>query len=227
MKKLLFLAIATIFSFSLTSTAQMTKGKIVYSIEASADTPEMEMAVSMMDGTTMEMIFDKNKTRVEASMGTMMTMTTVSDGDSDAMLMLMDMQMMGTKMAIVATISEVEASAETLGTKETGVTLINESKEIAGYKCKKALVKFSDENEYTFWYTEEIKVNTKGQSNMGVDIPGLPMEFEVAQQGLSMKYSVKSVSKDLGDDPSTLFSLDVPEGYTEMTYDQLMNMGNM
>lgn len=225
MKKLLSLAIAILFSFTLMSTAQMTKGKIIYVIEASSDNPQMEMAVSMMDGTSMEMVFDGNKTRVDASMGTMMSMTSISDGDANSILMLMDMEMMGTKLAIPTTITEVEESAESMGTKETDVTLVNESKKIAGYKCKKAIVKYPDGNEFTFWYTKEIKVQTGGQSNLSVDLPGLPLEFEVGQQGLKLKYCVKSISKDLGEDPSTIFSFDIPDGYTEMTYDQLMNMG--
>jgi hypothetical protein len=85
---ILFLAVAG------TSIAQK-KGQISYSMDFASDNPEMAMALPMMQGSTMELYFMPDKSKIDMTMGTFMKMNTVVDVQADKGLLLMEM--MGNK----------------------------------------------------------------------------------------------------------------------------------
>ena len=218
MKKTILSIALTILTF-VSATAQLTEGHVQYNIDMSSDDPEMEMAVSMMQGSTLDLYFSEDKSRTEMSMGSMMKISTVTNVKSDEVLMLMS-GMIGKK-AVKSSLSELESEA---GEKpEYEVELIDESKEIEGYTCKKAVLTDADDNEMTFWYTEEIAVNKKGQNYLNEDVPGFPMEFELNQNGLIMSMTVSLFKDSLEDD--SVFDIKIPEGYEEMSMEDLKSMG--
>lgn len=200
--------------------AQLKEGHVKYKIDMSSDDPEMEMQMQMMQGSTLEMFFSDNKSRTDMSMGGLMTMTTIVDVDGDKMLMLMG-GMMGNK-AVTSSISEMEE--ENGEEPEFEVELIDETKEIAGYNCKKAILSDEEGNETTFWYTEEIFVNKTGQSFLNENVPGFPLEFAVDQGGMIMTMSATEF-KDKIDNKEGIFDMSIPEGYEEMTMEDLQGMG--
>lgn len=218
MKKTILSIALTVLTF-VSANAQLTEGHVQYNIDMSSDDPEMEMAVSMMQGSTLDLYFSENKSRTEMSMGSMMKISTVTNVKSDEVLMLMS-GMIGKK-AVKSSLSELEAEA---GEKpDYVVELIDESKEIEGYTCKKAVLTDQDDNEMTFWYTEEIEVNKKGQNYLNEDVPGFPMEFELNQNGMIMSMTVSLFKDSLEDD--SVFDIKIPEGYEEMSMDDLKKMG--
>lgn len=218
MKKTLLSIALTILTF-VSAHAQLTEGHVQYKIDMSSDNPEMEMAVSMMQGSTLDLYFSDDKSRTEMSMGSMMKISTVTNVKSDEMLMLMS-GMIGKK-AVKSSLSELEAEA---GEKpDYEVELLDETKKIEGYTCKKAVLTDEEDNEMIFWYTEEITVNKKGQSYLNEDVPGFPMEFEINQNGMIMSMTVSQFNDSLEDD--SVFDIAIPEGYEEMTMEDLKNMG--
>ena len=145
MKKLVVLFAVTILT-SVMSFAQMKEGSVSYDIEVSSDKEEMAMAVMMMNGSSMDLYFSDDKARTELDMGSMMSMSTVVDNVSGEVLILMG-GMMGNK-AIVTSSEEMDVKEEEA--PEYTVTLTKEKKEIAGYKCKKAVVTDEDGNEMEY-----------------------------------------------------------------------------
>ena len=222
MKKLILSTILAVFTIGI-STAQLTTGEVKYSIEASSTDESMAMATSMMQGSEMSMVFSGEKARTEFNMGSMMSMTVVADGNSDKILMLMG-GMMG-DIAIPTTTAELEASQDEAETPEVNIELTNDTKNILGYSCKKAILTNEDGVEVIYWYTEEIEVNRTGQRNMNADVPGFPLEFATNQSGLVMSFTATEFSKTLSDKESVLFSTKVPEGYKVMTMKELTSMG--
>ncbi len=85
-----------------------------------------------------------------------MSMSTVVDNETEEILILMG-GMIGEK-AVLTNSEEMEADQEEV--EEPTVTLTKEKKEIAGYKCKKAIITDADGNEMEYWYTEDIKTVT-------------------------------------------------------------------
>jgi len=229
-----------LFSFVLCTItslfAQDTEGHIVYSIELSSDDPQMQMAIPMFSGSTMEMYFSDNNSRSELNMGTFITTTIITDIKKDKMLMLMN-GMMG-KMAIPGVLSEMKEKAEKTNDRdpqddnidtnedEFEVEFTNETKVIQGYTCKKAIVSNKNGVEMIYWYTEEIQFAKDGQNYFNKDVPGFPMEFETFNNGMKMKMTVTEYSKSLGKDASELFDFTIPEGYKEMTIDELESLGH-
>jgi GLPGLI family protein len=220
MKKII-LSLTFIAATALSLFAQLTEGHITYKIDMSSDDPEMEMAVSMMQGSTLDILFKDKITRSEMKMGTMMTMTTITDEKSGELLMLMG-GMMGNN-AIKTTTEEMQKNQPEKPNYE--VVLGDETKTIEGYVCKKATLTDEDGGETVFWYTEDIKVSKKGQSYLNEDVPGFPMQFEINNGGMKMAMTVETLEQKLDKKSADLFKMTVPEGYKEMTLDDLKKMG--
>jgi GLPGLI family protein len=203
--------------------AQLKEGHVAYKIETSTDNPDMQMAVGMMQGSTMEVYFKESFTRGEFKMGAMMTMTTISNETTGDVLMLMS-GMMG--QTAVKSNSKETAKDTVLNKKpNVDVTLTGETKDIQGYTCKKALITDEEGTISTFWYTEDIRAAKSGQSYLSEDVPGFPMEFEMNNNGMKMTMTVTKVDTKVSGKTSDLFDMNIPAGYTEMSLDQLKQMG--
>lgn len=216
--KNLFIAFMSIVVF--TAQGQITEGHVSYKIDCVSDNPDMQMAVTMLQGSTMEIYFTEGLTRSEMKMGTMMNISTLTNEKSGDFLMLMS-GMVG-KNAVLTTLDEMNKEKEE--TPEMEVTLVDETKVIMGYVCKKAIITAEDGSESVFWYTEEIKVASKGQSYLNEKVPGFPLEYEINNAGLKMVLTVTTIEKKIkkaGD----LFDFKIPEGYKKMTLEQLKGMG--
>jgi GLPGLI family protein len=220
MKSILFFFILLIGSFSI--NAQLTEGHFTYSIEMKSDNPDMQMAIGMMQESSMDLFVLGSKTRVDMKMGTMMELSTITD-QSEEVLMLMS-GMFG-KNAIVTSVSELEKNKEEF--PEPTLTLFDKTKNIKGFTCKKALLTDADGNESLFWYTDEIVVSKKGQSYLSSNVPGFPLEYSIKVNGMTMVLTVSEIVKKLDKSQKKNFEIKIPEGYTEMTLDQLQGLGGM
>lgn len=218
MKKTLLLIAA--FALSATATfAQKGKefeGKVVYELSF----PGLEIDANSAAMLPKESIvyIKKGRTRTEMSMGMGMSNVTITDSKAKTATVLYDM--MGNKMAIKMTEADMKSSEPK---SEPTVTLLNETKDIAGYKCKKAEIKTNDaENSVTtVYYTPEIgskEMNWQQGAMKGID--GFPMEFETKQQGMTMKFVVKSVNKE--EVPESKFT--IPTDYKETSKEDLQKM---
>ncbi|TRX71307.1 hypothetical protein [Carboxylicivirga sp. M1479] len=96
--------------------------------------------------------------------------------------------------------------------EKTNVDFIsNETKEIAGILCNKAIVHFtnSELKNITVYYTEEIKINRPKENSPFDDIPGALMEFQVSFQDLELQFSAQDV--DIKKVKNSSF--DIPKNY--------------
>lgn len=213
----LFLALSVTYSLK----AQLTEGHFTYTIDASSENPDMQMVTGMMQGSTLDIHFKDKITRSEMKMGSMMNIVTVSNENSGEILLLMS-GMIG-KNAILMTTEEVEALSE--GKPEMNVELLDETKTIEGYLCKKAVL--SDENggESIFWYTEEIEISKVGQTYLNKEVPGFPMQYDLNNNGLKMTMTVSKFEKKLDKNIKSLFDMNIPEGYKTLTLEELEKMG--
>ena len=153
MKKSLFLTLLLLTS-TIGLNAQITEGHVKYKVEVSSDEPDMALAVSMMSDATLDIYFQKDKSRTEMDMGVMNT-TVIVNAAAENSIMLMDM--MGSKFAVLMEKEELDQENDS---PKPVIQLINETKTILGYKCKKAVITISEGIDAVYWYTEELKVNT-------------------------------------------------------------------
>lgn len=216
MKKLI-LAIAvvglSVFN-SQKSTAQDFEGKMTMTIEYEEVPEEIEPYLSMLPKEST--IYVKgSKTRIEQNT---MGGSNITIMDSKTNKGYIVMNMMGQKSAF-----EMDGSDESVTKKDTvkpEVKVLDETKEIAGYKCKKATVKYPGEDEaMTVWFTEDIKGVYNQQYN-SAGINGAIMEYNVNAQGMEMKMSISKISKEKVSDDKFV----VPEGYEIKSQKEMMKM---
>lgn len=217
-----FLAIfALLLLFSFSVTAQTTEGHVSYSVTVSTDNPDMQMVIGMMDGSKMDIYFTPEATRTDVKMGLMMSVISITDLKTKEVVSLMDG--MGSKFATKNSITDLTENSDSSDVK---ITYTDETKTILDLKCKKAIVKSAEGVESFFWYTEEIKINVEGQNYLNSKVPGFPMEFDVYNNGLTMKFTATNIEKELAKKTkTTLFDMTIPEGYELKTTEELMQMG--
>jgi hypothetical protein len=127
--------------------------------------------------------------------------------------------MMGQKYAIKQTQQEIEK--ENAGQPKGTVNITSETKNIAGYNCKKAIVT-SDEDgvktTFEVWFTEELGGKDANFDNpLYKDINGVLMEFSLKTPQISMRFSATSVEKKA----VSAKDFEIPSDYTLTTQEEL------
>lgn len=181
-------------------------------------------AQGMMGNSSMKIFLKDGNSRTELSM-LMMENTVIYDGKAKTSSVLMNM--MGKKFFIK---QQAEAAKQPVDSTKATITYADETKQIAGYTCKKAFIKSGETAVVTtVWYTEEIPNSLSNDKSMqGLQgLKGIPMEFEMkqAEQGFTMKMAATKVSKEAVEDAK----FTVPSDYKETTQEELLKniMGNM
>ena len=204
------------------SFAQLEEGHISYSIEMSSDDPEIAGMAALFSGSSMNLYFTDEMARTEIDFGAMMSVSTVVNSETDEVLLLMG-GMMGNK--AVLTNSE-EMGSDNEDELEITWTYPKETKKILDYKCKKAIGTDADGEEVVYWYTEKIKAANTDENSPVAQLPGLALEYEVDREGMTMTFTASKVETSLDDaTKESKFTMEIPEGYTEMTYDEFSNFG--
>lgn len=193
--------------------AKSFEGVVTYDVkmESPALPPE---AMAMMQGSQMKIYTKKEKTRVELKMGISENITIVDNKTKTAISLL---DIMGNKYMIK---SSTENNTEEA---KTELKYVDGTKEIAGYKCKKAemTVTATDGSKHNFevYYTEDIPY-TSGYKNSIKGLKGFPMEYGMynPEYSMTMYFTVKNISKEAVADSK----FEVPAGYKETTKEELM-----
>lgn len=215
-----FILFITSLLFIASTTVAQTEATIEYKIEMSTDNPEVEAQLGMMQGSTMKMYMKDGNVRNETSMGGFMKTTNITNAESKETLMLID-GMMG-KYAAKMKMDDLEEDAEETD-EELDIELVDETKKVAGYTCKKAILYDAAGNENIFWYTEEIEAPKNGGKYMKEGIPGMALEFTVVQPQITMTFSATEFSKKVKN-PKEKFDMSIPEGFTEKSIEDLQQM---
>ncbi len=211
-----------LIAFILTSAAQIataqtnkiSEGKIIYDITYPGTELDQNTMAMMPSDATFYVKKDMSRMEMKMGAGSVISISNAKDGNTTTL-----MDMMGSKMALKTTKDDVKKAKEKAGKPEVKIT--DETKDIAGYKCTKAIVTMTGKEKQTFnvWFTKDIEAkNSTSHQIEGID--GFMMEFEFQQQGITMKMSVRSVESQKVDD--AMFK--IPDGYKEMSMDDLKKM---
>ena len=156
------------------------------------------------------------KARTDMQMSGMNTIT-ITDYTEKTSVSLINM--MGQKYAIKQTTAEIDKETAAAGT--TTVELSDETKVIAGYTCKKAVVTVNDDglkSTYEVYYSNELGTKMANFNNpIYKDIDGVLLEFSMKTQMGNMKFTATSIEKKSlpGKD------FEIPSDYTLTTQDEL------
>lgn len=222
MKKL-FSTLAVVALSVVSLNAQIKEGYILYDMKLEGLPPEQAAMIGDMET---KVTFKNGKSLTEM---TSMMFTNQTLSDENGVLMLMEQ--MGNKMAIKQSKEEMEKEEAKAKDKQADpkIEYINETKTIAGYECKKAIVtsigKDKKEEKIEMWYSDKFENPNKEGKGRGQNImkglKGVPFEYAGGQGGMKFKMVAKEVSIEPVADTKFVLST---EGYKMMTMDELKAM---
>jgi len=198
------------------------EGSVTYSISFEGNSLPPE-ALAMFKGAEAVTYIKGDKRRVDMNMP-MQSTSAIIDGKSNTVITLMDI--MGMKYLI--RMNEAEIKKEQEKAPETKIKYTNETKIVAGYKCKKAEVtvvsKDGREETLNVFYTEDIPASDVKSAYKG--LKGFPLEYAISQGGMKLQFTATNVNSEKVSDSK----FDIPkEGYTETSFEDfqkaMMQMG--
>jgi len=193
------------------------EGVITYNISfPNTSIPEEQMA---MFPKTMTLTVKGSNTRNE-TVSARGNRVIISNFDKKFTVSLTDIN--GKKLAIMKTLDDINKDNDKRA-KPT-IQLTSETKVIAGYKCKKAVVTIErngDKSSLEIWYTNELGGKELNFGNPDYkEIDGMLMEYSIDRRSFTMKYSVSKIEKK-----SVAASLfEIPSGYTVTTEAEMRSM---
>lgn len=190
------------------------EGTVKYGVEVQGE--NIDAATRAQMPTEIGVYYKESKSRTEmiTPMYSVISLSNTADGSMTQMF-----DMMGMKFYVVQTAEDL-AKLKGEDYVKPEVKLMDESKVIAGYNCKKAEITKDGETMEVF-YTNEISVPADNNSQYQVEgIEGILMEYVMEQQGMTMTFRVKEVKK--GKLSGSLFS--VPSDFEKKTMDELNTM---
>lgn len=184
---------------------------------------------AMFSGSLLDIYFAPDNSKMVLNMmGGMIKMDMRMNVKDKKGIVLMDM--MGNQKYKTLDADDMDNTDTEGNTEMPDIKYLKEYKEIAGYKCQKALLSVKDQPEpMVIYFTDKIEM-PKGfeqytkQLNMS-GVKGFPMAMEVNTPEMKVNITAKAV--DLNKQSKKIFEVKAPEGYTEMTEEDLKGMGGM
>ena len=216
MKKFVLIALAVFLASLAWSQKKVSELTVIYDATITTGSDEPKMA-DAFDGATTTIYLKGNLSRSELS-SALFSSTTIHDARTGAAVVLREVS--GQKLLIRMTPENwIEKNRKYQGISFTNT---NETKAIAGYTCEKAVASLSDGSTFTVYYTSEIIPENKEYDYQFKNLNGLPLEYELTQGKLKIKYTVSKIN--LNPVPASKF--DIPKGgYREMTYEKSKKTG--
>ncbi len=207
MKQILKFSFALFFfsftSLTVTQAQTKTQGVVKYIIDVSGVSDPT--AAAMLKDTKTTLTIKDGNSRVDMN-GTMFQTSIINADKKSTMLF----EMMGQKYKTDFT-KEME-EGRTMKDNSYTVELTNETKTIAGYLCKKAIIKTKDGKSYDVFYTDEIPGNLN-KAFPYQKLKGFPMEYQMDSKGTIISYVVTSIDFTT---PVSDEVFKVPDGYDKM-----------
>jgi GLPGLI family protein len=211
MKSFLSLILFVCLSYSLSAQKKISELTLVYDAKVTTGNAEPNMA-DAFDGATTTIYLKGNLSRSEMA-SALFSSTTIHDTKTGTAVVLREVS--GQKLLIRMSSKDWKEK----NARYEGITFTNtgETKEIAGYKCLKAVAKMSDGSSFTVYYTPDIIPENREYDYHFKNLNGLPLEYELTQRNLTIRYTVSKINLN----PVQASKYDIPtSGYREMTYEE-------
>lgn len=208
-----------LISTAIISKAQKVfeQGTITYGVEyVLTDEQKKQIDASVLPSES-KVEFNGGMSKLQTDMGVAM-LKIINDATIDKALILVDIPIMQKKYAVKLSTEELEKQNGLL--KYSDFKATGEKQNIAGYNAEKYTYKDNRGANYELWATHEIKL-PKGANPRGFgELKATAVKFVNIQDGLKTLVTLKNVK----DEKTGPFSLDIPNGYEEKTMDELKAM---
>ncbi|MEL7021249.1 MAG: hypothetical protein AAGK47_06570 [Bacteroidota bacterium] len=197
-----------------TATAQkkIKQGIIRYVItDIHTDVPEMEL----MKGSTLELFFStkKQKVRMNLMRGAMITETIIDHKTGESIMLT---ELMGRKVRI-DNAKPIKHSA----LRQQGVIYDKDAtKDIAGYRCHKAIIRNTDGERLVAYITNRIAPRSDYLDHLFMGLEGFPLEYTVVNNEVAITFTAEEVTDHI--DASAFYVLGEYEKMSEEAFRTLM-----
>lgn len=164
------------------------EGKIVYDVSFEAENMNPMMKALMPSEITT--YFDDNRTCTVISMG-MNIMETRLISDATTLKYTTLVSAMGKKVAMVLDKKQVDENF--IDRVNLKVVHTGEVKDIAGIKCKQAMITDSTNHTYPVYYIDNLSLDKPNWSTPFRDIDGMLMEYSISFGGMVMNLKAKEI----------------------------------
>ena len=204
MKTKIFTLLLFLFLGYQSAVAQIKQGKIIYKINyPSVDLPSDQKAMLPSESVC---YFSNNSCRTESDGFMGMKMVTICT--KEEMTILMDI--MGKKIAMNP------RDDKSMKAKTPEISYSEETKKIAGYDCKKAILVFDENTKMVVWCADGITGGGSWGGNFE-NLKGAPLEYTADLNGMSMTMTASKVSEE----KVSKKKFEIPSDYEFMTPEQL------
>lgn len=215
-KKILLVSVTLLLATMTEAQKKVAELMLVYETSITTGDSQPKLA-DAFDGATTTIYVKGNMSRSEMS-SALASFTSIHDSRTGTAVILQEIS--GQKLLIRMTAEnwkEKNRRYENISFVST-----NETKTIAGYKCIKATATMKDGSVFTVYYTKEIIPENAGYSAEFSNLDGLPLEYELTQGSLKIKYTVSKINMN----PVPASKFDIPKsGYRELTYEESRKLG--
>ena len=207
MKQFTIAIIAVLFALP-TQAQKKFEGSVTYGIEYK-DLPAEMASMEAMLPEEMTIRIKGDKARIEQSLGMGMSQIVISDSKNESGILLMDM--MGKRIAIEMSKEELEEMNKKKDTEPKIEYNDSDTKEIAGYQCKKAVI-ITESGKIELYYTDELP---SGAHKEFEGLKGFPLQYSVSNGPMNMIMTASAVTKEKLD--KGMF--EIPEGYENQSFE--------
>jgi hypothetical protein len=210
--KITFLTLLSWVCFtSIQAQKRVSDLTIVYDAVITTGATEPKLA-DAFDGATTTVYLKGGLSRSEMQ-SALASFTTIHDARTGAAVVLQEVG--GQKVLIRMTADDWKDKNRRY--EGISFTTTDETKQLAGYSCKKAVASLKDGSTFTVFYTEELQPENNHYNSQFTNLRGLPLEYELQQGKLTIKYIVSQVSLN----PVPVSKFDIPKsGFREMSYEE-------
>lgn len=188
----------------------ISDARITYKVELPPEQLQME---AMFAGSSMIQYIRGNQSRIDMNFNVVNYIYLINT-QAETVVTLMDNH--GDKYLIRTDKKGYELDVKKYAS--TQFTDQSETREIAGYRCRKAIGKNEDGSTFDVFYTIDIQPENKFYNRRFMNLKGIPLEFEIIIKAGSKMRAV-ATKVDLSPVPASTF--DEPKGYKEITQDEL------
>ena len=212
--RLLLTFIFGCFSGSLLAQHTVSDAKIIYKMELPPEQLQMD---AMLEGSTFTQYMRGPLSRIDMNFN-IVHYTYLINSKTETMTTLIDQH--GNKYLIRA--GKEQYNKDLKQYENIQFTDQTETKEIAGYSCRKAIGTMPDGKTFEVFYATDLVPENKQYNRRFVNLKGIPLEFEIITK-TGAKTRVIATKVDLYPIPASYF--DVPKtGYKEVSQEELKNM---
>jgi GLPGLI family protein len=204
-------------SFAANAQKAIKEGTITYAVEYNLPPDQQSMAAMLP--TEYKVEFKGNLSRFKMDMGMFATSVIYNDASKE-MMSLTEVPMQNKKIAVKMNKDQTKKMQDfQSGEKDFEIKTTTDTKQIAGYNCKKYIFKDKISGDsMDVWATNDVNIpeNTFSAALKGLN--GFPVQFENNARGMKSKLTLKSIKEE----PITAIDMTIPSGFETMTFEDIM-----